>query len=94
MHRWGGSPNPTRRRPRVTLLLALLPTPSSSRPKCAQPSPTPANPAPTMLHERVPFLLTLMTLANALHTHGCVPHSRASPCAWWRRAVGWAKASG
>ncbi|KAF8524538.1 hypothetical protein JB92DRAFT_2827017 [Gautieria morchelliformis] len=51
----------------------LLPTPSSSRPKRVQPLPTLANPAPTTLHEGAPFLLTLMTLANALCTHACVP---------------------
>ncbi|KAF8506220.1 hypothetical protein JB92DRAFT_2832993 [Gautieria morchelliformis] len=67
--------HPARRRPPVTLLLALAAdtTPSWSRPKRAQPSPTLANPVPTMLHERGPFLLTLMRLANALYTHACVP---------------------
>ncbi|KAF8504061.1 hypothetical protein JB92DRAFT_3123096 [Gautieria morchelliformis] len=73
MHGRGGSPILHHDDPESLFSSPLLPTPSSSRPKRVQPLPTLANPAPTTLHEGAPFLLTLMTLANALCTHACVP---------------------
>ncbi|KAF8504960.1 hypothetical protein JB92DRAFT_3122885 [Gautieria morchelliformis] len=42
-------------------------------------SSTPSPPPATTLHERDPFLLTLMTLAKALYMHACVTPARVLP---------------